>query len=96
MNGLRRLMRPQHLSHFTIEGWHCFRAIAPSLGVAIRLEAHSFAIVAMPPLDGPRLSEASCSSMQAGRQTPRMLHLAMHAFGTAKGFAFLTASNQLK
>lgn len=59
LNGLRRLMRPQHLSHFTIEGWHCFRAIAPNLGVAIRLEAHSFAIVAMPPLDGPRLSEAS-------------------------------------
>lgn len=44
---------------FTIEGWHCFRAIAPNLGVAIRLEAHSFAIVAMPPLDGPRLSEVS-------------------------------------
>jgi len=29
-----------------------------------------------------------CSSMQAGRQAPHMLHLDTHAFGASEGFAF--------
>lgn len=37
--------------------------------------------------DGPRLSEASCSTLQAGRQAPHMLCRATHAFGVAEGFA---------